>query len=316
MTEEIMANLDDKEILELWDNRARDWDIQVGDDGDSNRILNSDPVLWSFAGNVAGLSVLDAGCGTGYLARQLCLKGASVTGIDFSPQMIEIAQFRASQNNLDIDFHLDSCTELKSLADEQFDMIISNYVLMDLLDLEGAIRAFNRVLKPSGIAILVFSYHFFVRLRQTLLTSFFLSFFLSFFVSFASFAVRFSFFFLVLKYGLAHLHTELVSHPCFPQGNSTTVSEDGTVFYSWASSYFERTQRNDQPWNHFTTSFIWFHRPLSDYWKAFKAAGFSVDEFEEPRITTERYHLAENDQKLFNSKTRPYSVVFKLLKVK
>ncbi|MEJ6483718.1 class I SAM-dependent methyltransferase [Nostoc punctiforme UO1] len=262
MTKEIMANFDDQEILELWDHRAKDWDIQVGNDGDSNRILNSDPVLWSFAGNVAGLSVLDAGCGTGYLARQLCLKGASVTGIDFSPQMIEIAKFRASQNNLDIDFHLDSCTELKSLPDEQFDTIVSNYVLMDLLDLEGAIRAFNRVLKPSGIAILVFS------------------------------------------------------HPCFPQGNSTTVNEDGTVSYSWASSYFERTQHNDEPWNHFTTPFIWFHRPLSDYWKVFKAAGFSVDEFEEPRITPERYHLAENDRKLFNSKTRPYSVVFKLLKVK
>lgn len=194
MTEEIMANIDEKEILELWDHRARDWDIQVGEDGDGNRILNSDPVLWSFAGNVAGLSVLDAGCGTGYLARQLCLKGASVTALDFSPQMIEIAQFRASQNNLDIDFH--------------------------------------------------------------------------------------------------------------------------TVCYSWASSYFERRQRNDQPWNYFTTPFIWFHRPLSDYWKAFKAAGFSVDEFEELRITPERYHLVEKDQKLFNSKTRPYSVVFKLQKVK
>lgn len=193
MTEEIMAKFDDKEILQLWDNRAREWDIQVGDDGDSNRILNSDPVLWSFAGNVAGLSVLNAGCGTGYLARQLCLQGASVTGIDFSSQMIEIAKFRASQNNLDIDFHLDSCTELKSLPDEQFDMIVSNYVLMDLLDIEGAIRAFNRILKPSGIAILVFS------------------------------------------------------HPCFPQGKSTIVNHDGTVFYSWTSSYFENTQYNDEP---------------------------------------------------------------------
>ena len=180
----------------------------------------------------------------------------------FSQTLFADIHYSTNRDNLNIDFHLDSCTELKSLPDEQFDIIISNYVLMDLLDLEGAIRAFNRVLKPSGIAILVFS------------------------------------------------------HPCFPQGDSMTVNEDGTVCYGWASSYFERTQRNDQPWNHFTTPFIWFHRPLSDYWKAFKAAGFSVDEFEEPRITPERYHLAENDQKLFNPKTRPYSVVFKLQKVK
>ncbi len=31
-----MAQFDEKEILELWDDRATDWDIQVGEDGDRN----------------------------------------------------------------------------------------------------------------------------------------------------------------------------------------------------------------------------------------------------------------------------------------
>jgi hypothetical protein len=30
----------DDEVREFWDRVARDWEIQVGDDGDSNRILN------------------------------------------------------------------------------------------------------------------------------------------------------------------------------------------------------------------------------------------------------------------------------------
>ena len=54
-----------EETKAFWNQVAQDWNIQVGDEGDSNRILNSDPVLWDFAGNVAGLDVLDAGCGTG-----------------------------------------------------------------------------------------------------------------------------------------------------------------------------------------------------------------------------------------------------------
>ncbi len=29
-------------------------------------------------------------------------------------------------------------------------------------------------------------------------------------------------------------------------------------------------------WAHFTSAFIWFHRPLSAYWKAFRDAGFDV----------------------------------------
>jgi hypothetical protein len=70
----------------------------------------------------------------------------------------------------------------------------------------------------------------------------------------------------------------------------------------------------DPPWGHFRHEFVWFHRPLSDYWKAFTAAGFAVVAFEEPRVSEERYHLAENERKLRNSKTRPYSVAFKLVK--
>ena len=52
-----------KETRELWNRVANDWRIQVDDAGDGNRILNSDPVLWAFAGDVSGLTVLDAGWG-------------------------------------------------------------------------------------------------------------------------------------------------------------------------------------------------------------------------------------------------------------
>ncbi len=54
-----------EETKAFWNHVVRDWNVQVGDGGDRNRILNSDPVLWDFAGDVAGLKVLDAGCGTG-----------------------------------------------------------------------------------------------------------------------------------------------------------------------------------------------------------------------------------------------------------
>ena len=43
---------------------ADDWRVWVSDDGEDNRILTSDPVLWTFTDAVNGLRVLDAGCGT------------------------------------------------------------------------------------------------------------------------------------------------------------------------------------------------------------------------------------------------------------
>ena len=69
-------NGNDEGTLAFWNAVADDWRIQVGDDGDDNRRLNSNPVLWSFVGDVNGLAVLDAGCGTGYLSRKLHDQGA------------------------------------------------------------------------------------------------------------------------------------------------------------------------------------------------------------------------------------------------
>ena len=71
-----------------------------------------------------------------------------------------------------------------------------------------------------------------------------------------------------------------------------------------------RCARNFRTWY----NFLWFHRPLSDYWKAFAAAGLAVVGFEEPRLTEDRDHMAEDEKKLRNGKTSPYSVAFKLQK--
>ncbi len=245
-----------EETRDLWNRVADDWRIQVGEDGDGNRLLNSDPVLWAFAGDVNGLTVLDAGCGTGYLSKKLQDHGARVTGIDFSERMIAIAR----AHNPAIDFRVDSCSTLATIADASFDLVIANYVLMDTPDLPGTIQAFHRVLKPNGVAVLIFS------------------------------------------------------HPCFPQERAT-VSEDGEeIRYDWNFPYFEQRKCLDPPWAHFTAEFIWFHRPLSDYWKAFLESGFVVADFEEPRLTADRFHLAKTTRQLKNAQTRPYSVAFKLRK--
>ena len=245
-----------EEARAAWDGIAADWDIQVGEDGDKNRIFNSDPVLWGFAGDVSGLTVLDAGCGTGYLSRKLDQRGANVVGVDFSEKMIEIAMTKAPG----LDFRVDSCSELATVDDGSVDMVIGNYMLMDTPDLEGAVNAFRRVLRDRGLAIMIFC------------------------------------------------------HPCFPQARASASAGQEETAYHWNFNYFDRQKRVDPPWAHFSSEFIWFHRSLSDYWKAFKMAGLDILEFEEPRITEDRYHLAQNERALAHYKSRPYSVAFKLQK--
>ena len=243
-----------EETRRFWNDIAHDWDIQVGAEGDDNRRLNSDPVLWRMVGDVAGLAVLDAGCGTGYLSRKLHDSGARVVGIDFSERMIAIARGIAPY----IDFRVESVSRLASIASESIDLVVSNYVLMDTPLLHDTLQAFHRVLKPLGTAVTVFS------------------------------------------------------HPCFPQGRADTLEQGRGVRYSWESSYFEQRKCSDPPWGHFSSSFIWFHRPLSDYWKAFTASGLDVVEFEEPHVSAERQALAKDRSIQSGFLERPYSVAFKL----
>lgn len=101
------------------------------------------------------------------------------------------------------------------------------------------------------------------------------------------------------------------SHPCFPQGRAA-AAEDGSVRYTWDFPYFARRRCTDPPWGHFSRHFIWYHRPLSDYWRAFLAAGFVVEAFEEPRIAPELYAEVESPERLRKLMSRPYSVAFRL----
>lgn len=76
--------MDDEEIevKQSWNDKAEEWHVQVGHEGDDNRRQNSDPVLWRVLGSVDAKKVLDAGCGTGRLSRMLARRGAKVVGVD------------------------------------------------------------------------------------------------------------------------------------------------------------------------------------------------------------------------------------------
>ncbi len=102
---------------ELWNRKAREWEEWIGSKGDQNRRFQSDPVLWELLGDISGLTILDSGCGTGYLSLQMGNKGAHVIGVDFSPRMIEIARERAGENPDHVDFRVDSSSTLETIHD-------------------------------------------------------------------------------------------------------------------------------------------------------------------------------------------------------
>ncbi len=83
------------DVIEFFDMHAPTWDDElIRSDEKINIILEN-------AGVRAGAKVLDVACGTGVLIPDYLKKGVgSVTGIDISPKMIEIAQSKFRGDNV------------------------------------------------------------------------------------------------------------------------------------------------------------------------------------------------------------------------
>jgi SAM-dependent methyltransferase len=102
-------------------------------------------------GPLAGLRVLDYGCGHGMAAVVLARRGARVTAFDLSPGYIAEARRRARANGAAVDF-VQADAEKLPFADGSFDRVWGNAVLHHL-DLRIAARELRRVLAPGGRAV-------------------------------------------------------------------------------------------------------------------------------------------------------------------
>jgi SAM-dependent methyltransferase len=151
-------DITDSDVVERWDANAEYWDGGYDEHGDRNRKYQSDPILFELLGPVKGLRILDAGSGNGYLCRLLTKRGAKMVGIELSGRFYEIARRYESGEPLGIHYHNGTIRKMPYIEEESFDAIVSNYVLMDCSDFEGAISEFWRVLKPGGIAVIVVSH--------------------------------------------------------------------------------------------------------------------------------------------------------------
>ncbi len=102
-------------------------------------------------GDVAGLPVLDLGCGHGMASVVLARRGALVTAVDLSAGYLNEAGRRATANGVKVRL-VQSAGERLPFADGSFARIWGNAVLHHL-DLDLAIPELARVLEPGGLAV-------------------------------------------------------------------------------------------------------------------------------------------------------------------
>ena len=96
---------------------------------------------------------LDLATGTGAIAERAASAGASVTGIDLAPVLIETAKERAAEQGLDIDYRVGDAEQL-DLPDASFDKVSSALGIMFAPDHEAVAGELARVTVPAGKLVL------------------------------------------------------------------------------------------------------------------------------------------------------------------
>lgn len=109
--------------------------------------------MYALVGDVSGRRVLDLGCGTGADSVLLAARGAEVSAVDISAELLALASQRASlDGQADRIVTLRGSTHDIPVPDASLDLVFGNAVLHHV-DLTLTAREVRRVLKPGGRAI-------------------------------------------------------------------------------------------------------------------------------------------------------------------
>lgn len=102
--------------------------------------------------SLAGLRILDIGCGGGILSEPLARLGASVVGADPAAANIQVAQDHAVQSELAIDYRITTAEALAE-AGERFDIVLAMEVVEHVADVGLFVKKCGEMVKPGGLMI-------------------------------------------------------------------------------------------------------------------------------------------------------------------
>lgn len=132
-----------------WDARSTRWHEKAAALAGSEERAEDLERIWRALALEPGSRLLDAGCGSGQFAIPLSQRGAIVTGIDLSPEMVRLASDRTRGQDLDIDWRIGDLERLPD-GEATYDAILARMVLPFVPDLKATLEELRRVLRPGG----------------------------------------------------------------------------------------------------------------------------------------------------------------------
>ncbi|HEY3412525.1 MAG TPA: class I SAM-dependent methyltransferase [Armatimonadota bacterium] len=102
-------------------------------------------------GDVAGLRILDLGCGAGEAAVWFAKQGAHVTACDLSSEFLNLVSQVAALHHVDVELHRADADSLL-LPEGSFDVVYAGNLLHHV-DVRTTLRRISDVLKPGGVLV-------------------------------------------------------------------------------------------------------------------------------------------------------------------
>ncbi|HQQ62991.1 MAG TPA: class I SAM-dependent methyltransferase [Pseudomonadales bacterium] len=139
----------DKDIVESWCKNVEPWTAAVRDGQIESRKQVTDQAIIDALLSCSPASVLDIGCGEGWLVRELCARKIRAIGVDAVPAFIEVARHTGGG-----DFHAISYEDIASgKLDISVHVVVCNFSMLGRESVEALFRAIPSLLEPQGVLI-------------------------------------------------------------------------------------------------------------------------------------------------------------------
>jgi 2-polyprenyl-3-methyl-5-hydroxy-6-metoxy-1,4-benzoquinol methylase len=142
--------LSDARIVDSWTRNAAPWTDAVRENRIESRKLVTNRAIVDAVLDCTPRTILDIGCGEGWLVRALAEHGISGIGVDVVPSLIEQAA-RAGGG----DFRVASYEDIADgLLDVKVDAVVANFSLIGKESVDGVIRRTPELLERDGALII------------------------------------------------------------------------------------------------------------------------------------------------------------------
>lgn len=135
----------EQQILASWQTNAEPWIKAIENQTIVSRRMGTDAAIVSAVLAVQPQTVLDLGCGEGWLTRTLSQKGVQTTGVDATPVLIESARQKGTQ-----DFFCMTYCELPQSGQGSFDAVVCNFSLFGETSVQELFKHLPLLLNPQG----------------------------------------------------------------------------------------------------------------------------------------------------------------------